>query len=77
MALISVEEARALLPRVGDRLMLVPTLHKKSQFAVAYPSPCVVEYVHREHLWYKVRFDAGFTECFHAIVGGGYADDPS
>lgn len=62
--LISKEDAQAMLPQVGDRLILAPTLHKGLGNTVAMPRPCVVEYVNREHLWFKVRFDLGFTECF-------------
>lgn len=64
MPLISVENARAELPKVGDRLMLPPTLHKGLGNTQARPRPCVVEYVNEEKLWYIVRFDMGFRECF-------------
>lgn len=79
--LISVEDARAMLPKVGDRLVLAPTLHKGLGNTLSLPKPCVVEYVNEEHLWYKVRFDLGFTECFHVpetemgVRGGKCADD--
>lgn len=65
MPLISVEDARTMLPQVGDRLCLAPTLHKGLGNTVAMPRQCVVEYVNYEHLWYMVRYDLGFTECFH------------
>lgn len=69
--LISVEDTRAMLPKVGDRLILAPTLHKGLKNCAMLPRPCVVEYVNEEHLWYQVRFDLGFTECFYAVGGGG------
>lgn len=65
MPLISKEEAQAMLPQVGDELILAPTLHKGLGRTLAMPRQCVVEYVNREHLWYMVRFDLGFSECFH------------
>ena len=63
---VTVEEARAMLPKVGDRLMRVPSQHSDYVGLLsAKPMPCVVTYVHRENLWYSVRFDNfGYTEGY-------------
>lgn len=50
------EELRATLPKVGDRLMLRPTLYDKAGAWPAPLMPCVVTYVNREHLWYEAEF---------------------
>ena len=79
--LISKEEAQAMLPQVGDTLVLAPTLHKGLGNTLSMPRQCVVEFVNREHLWYMVRFDLGFTECFyvpetsHSVQGRRRNDD--
>lgn len=65
MPLISVEEARSMLPKVGDRLLRVPTLHKSLSMTRAKPHLCTVTHVNRERLWYSVRFDRyGYTESY-------------
>ena len=58
------EALRALLPNVGDVLIRKPHLHKSLGIETPTPRPCVVEYVNRENLWYRVRFDNGTYECY-------------
>ena len=59
------EAVRALLPKVGDRLMHTPHLHKSLGIPGARPRWCVVTMVNEEHGWYQVRFEeTGFIECF-------------
>ena len=57
-------EARALLPRVGDTLELVPTLAKVQGMPAPPPWPCKVVAVNEAHLWYRVEFANGTTECY-------------
>jgi len=58
------ETAKALLPKVGDQLIRKPEMHSSIGVADIHPMPCVVEYVNEEHLWYQVRFEAGYTQCY-------------
>ena len=60
------EELQEFLPNVGDTLERVPTVYNSTiGLERPKPQPCIVEYVNREHLWYKVRFvKTGLTECF-------------
>lgn len=60
------EELQAFLPNVGDELMRKPTMCNTTLgLERPKPQPCIVEYVNREHLWYKVRFvETGLTECY-------------
>lgn len=51
------EEARAMLPEVGDRLMMSP-VHEKEIFGRAAPRrSCTVVHVNRPHCWFSVVFD--------------------
>ena len=68
------------MPRVGDQLVRRPHLHTSSFTGRPRPRACVVEYVNEEHLWYRVRFENGTSECFKAPyipepVQGGTAND--
>jgi hypothetical protein len=56
--------ARALLPKVGDRLMRRPEMSRSIGISDIPPRPCVVDYVNERHLWYRVRFETGFTQCY-------------
>lgn len=56
--------AKALLPKVGERRMEAMTSAKKVGFFEKAAEPCTVVQVHRAHLWYRVVFDNGFTECY-------------
>lgn len=64
MALITVHEARAMLPQVGDRLVRTPYLHKSLSQERPKPRACTVVQVNQEHLWYRVRFANGLEECY-------------
>ena len=67
--LLSREEMEAMLPNVGDIRMERPTIDEsttpKGAFRETPARRCVVEEVHREHLWYRVRFEnTGLCECY-------------
>lgn len=49
------EQARALLPKVGDRMRRVP-VSLKDQMQKVLPAWCEVVYVNAAHLWYTVQF---------------------
>ena len=57
------EELRRQLPKVGDKRMEKPTGSSMMSQTLG-PEPCVVIEVNREHLWYRVRFEWGGTECY-------------
>lgn len=58
-------EVLRLLPRVGDVRMEHFTIDKHGGIAdVDKPQRCVVVEVNREHMWYRVQFENGFTECY-------------
>ena len=57
------EEVRDQLPRVGDRRMEVPTILRDKSYG-REPQPCVVTYVNRLHMWYEVRFENGTRESY-------------
>lgn len=57
------EEVRALLPKVGDRRMEVPTILRDKSYS-REPRPCVVVYVNRAHMWYTVQFENGTRESY-------------
>lgn len=60
ISVISFEEARARLPKVGDRLMLTPAHHDRES-----PELCVVDYVHTQNRWFRVRFvSSGVCNCY-------------
>lgn len=74
--LLTKKQAQARLPKVGDHLTRVPKLHKTLGMTTIEPQPCTVEYVHTQHLWYRVRFPNGWRECYKVPelpyeVGGG------
>lgn len=66
MAYITIEEARELLPRVGDKRMEVPTTAEKGD---GEPRRCTVVKVHTEHLWYMVEFENGVRETYKVPQG--------
>lgn len=78
--MISKEEARAQLPRVGDVRWERPTIDKGwGHEAYSHTSQrCVVVEVQPEHLWYTVQFDNGIRESYKVPQlktkdgGGGY-----
>ena len=59
----TLDDARAQLPRVGDRRMEIPTIADGSGYNEK-PQPCVVIEVNEAHLWYIVRFENGFRESY-------------
>ena len=64
--LIEKSEARAMLPKVGDRLWRVPSYLKWDKEAPQ--RRCVVVQVNRANLWYLVRyFHDGLYECFRVL----------
>lgn len=61
--MLTKEEVRAMLPRVGERRMEVPTVLMEKSYNKE-PRPCVVTYVNRRHLWYEVKFKDGTRESY-------------
>lgn len=57
------EELRAMLPKVGDRLMRRQMIGYP-RCELSGPRSCVVTYVNADHLWYEVQFRNGFRECY-------------
>lgn len=59
------EGAAELLPRVGDKLRLAPTvLAGRGEVVDVTRQECEVIEVNRRGLWYRVRFKSGATECY-------------
>lgn len=58
------EACKALLPNVGDELVRKPYSRQVLLTERPKPQRCVVVYVNRDHLWYRVRFDSGIHECY-------------
>lgn len=62
---LTVEEAREMLPEIGDELMLSRSFEKEIFGHAAPPRSCVVVYVNRPHRWFRVRFHGcGTYECY-------------
>ena len=58
-------EAERLLPKIGDKLRKAPTIvHPNGLSQEARVQECEVVEVNRAHLWYRVKFKNGFTECY-------------
>lgn len=67
MPLLTPDDVRASLPKVGDELMRRPSYYYGfySRYDLNVERPCVVTYVHPEHLWYSVRFvQSGIVESY-------------
>lgn len=63
--MIMKEDARALLPRVGDKLKKAPTVVQPRGLVQSMePQDCEVVEVSQRGLWYRVRFLSGATECY-------------
>lgn len=66
--MMSVNDARSLLPEVGDVRMERPTIDETtpSRGSVQYTTPqkCVGVEVNRDHLWYTVEFENGIRESY-------------
>lgn len=59
------EQVRALLPKVGDRLMEHPTTLIPGVGSSVPPArACTVVYVNAAHFWYTVEFDDGLRESY-------------
>ena len=69
--MISIEEARALLPKVGDVRMEVPTIDEggTKHIGVRKAQRCTVVYVNTAHLWYTVVFADGIRESYKVPKG--------
>ena len=68
---MSQEEARALLPRVGDILYREPTILGYMSDSERARRKCRVTYVNYAHLWYEVEFlQSGFRQGFKAVEPG-------
>ena len=66
------ETVQAMLPKVGDIRMEIPTIQEMVSSAEQYE--CVVIEVHPDHLWYRVRFtDTGIVECYKVPQTGRLA----
>lgn len=58
-------EVARLLPKVGDKFRKAPTIvYLRGMTHNATVQECEVVEVNRAHLWYRVRFANGFTECY-------------
>lgn len=68
MAFITKEQARSLLPEVGDVRMEYPTIDETNSMGHVLgrrkPQRCVVVDVRPEHLWYAVKFENGIRESY-------------
>lgn len=63
--MMTVNEARALLPKVGDVRMEAPTIDETEGANKAKaPQRCTVVQVNACHLWYEVEFENGFRESY-------------
>lgn len=59
------QDARRLLPRVGDKLRKAPTIIcTRGLLVESKAQECEVVEVNLAHLWYRVKFKNGFTECY-------------
>lgn len=61
--MMTVNDARSLLPEVGDVRWEIPTV-RADKDPLPHPQRCAVVEVNREHLWYMVQFENGFRECY-------------
>ena len=69
--MITKQDARKMLPRVGDVRLETPTAPQGCNYT---PQECVVVEVHPNHLYYRVRFTAtGCTECYKVPQTGRLA----
>jgi hypothetical protein len=69
---LNLDDVRKMLPKVGDKRREMPTIDEANSWAGTYtkkPARCTVIYVNTEHLWYRVRFENGLTECYKMPKG--------
>lgn len=71
MAWLTKDEARAMLPQVGDTLIRRPSWSNHLGMCGSPPKRCVVIHVNEEHLWYMVQFEAGYRQCYKVPRGAG------
>lgn len=67
MPLLTPDDVRATMPKVGDELMLKPNFYYGfyGRHDLNVKRLCEVIYVHPEHLWYSVRFKkSGIIESY-------------
>lgn len=66
--MMTVSEARSLLPKVGDKRMEYPTVDESNNLGIImtgkHPQPCTVIEVNQAHLWYRVKFENGVVESY-------------
>lgn len=63
--LISIKEAQAQLPKVGEKRMEHPAVDDtRGGYTTLRPQECVVVAVHPAHLWYTVEFKNGIRESY-------------
>ena len=77
---LTINDARAQLPKVGDVRWEVPTIDENSGHVAALKplQKCVVVDVRPEKLWYTVRFENGIKESYKVprlTDRGGAADE--
>jgi hypothetical protein len=65
--MLDIQELRARLPQVGQRLSMVPSYMKNQDRQKPQPQKCQVIAVNRRRLWYLVRYESGVLECFHVM----------
>lgn len=68
MAYHKVSALRMQLPKVGDVLIRRPVTGKAIGVCSSKPRDGVVEYVNRDHFWYRVRFASGYAETYKMPV---------
>lgn len=63
---LTVEDARGLLPKVGDVRWEIPTIDGSNEVHTKHREAqrCIVVMVNRDHLWYTVEFENGIRECY-------------
>ena len=65
---ISLDEARDMLPKLGETLHREPLIMGYGCESERAMQECVVTYVNRAHLWYEVKFkSSGIKQGFKAI----------
>lgn len=67
MPLLTPDDVRATMPKVGDELMRKPSYYYGfySRYDLNVDRLCEVIYVHPKHLWYTVRFKkSGIIESY-------------
>ena len=67
--LISLDEARAELPKLGEVRWECPVVAETQAHLSTKPQRCVVVDVRPAHLWYTVQFDNGFRESYKVPRG--------